>query len=291
MHTKLFEILSRFNCTVFQSYCISSLALCPNGVNCNSVIPHHFKKYSHQKLASLRSLEISENVTNDKLESHLKNNFTDTAGTVDTNTSTPLCTNNPSLNPIMSTNSEETDPMFENIIDGQTSVDTQSSEKENLDEVNHWFNDGLEYDDLEMVSCQSECLPSQTDSTNVCKFLNPVEVHKSVTSETAKGGELNIESSAFSSMSSQCYGTNQTTTGGKELTKSQRKQMDIGVYFGLKPKQKVRNKTEDVTNHLLLQKSDVKEQTNAYCRDKTATPRLKKCPFYKIVEGKGYLAK
>ena len=72
-------------------------------------------------------------------------------------------------------------------------------------------------------------------------------------------------------------------------TKTCRKQTDIGMYFGLKPKSdKTRNKTGNISDKMPLQKELSETQTAALCSDMKSTRQTKKCPFYKIVEGTSF---
>ena len=49
------------------SQCFLLLDLCPSDVKCTSILPRHFKEYSHKQLASARSLQIPEKLTSDKV--------------------------------------------------------------------------------------------------------------------------------------------------------------------------------------------------------------------------------
>jgi hypothetical protein len=301
-----------------------------------------------------REAHLKSSLTNDSKDTNMSNSVTSS-----TNSSAPLCVNN-SVSTVNSTkNVEETLPTLENILDTKNMVESQSSEKENLDDINRWLNDGLEYEDFEMFSSETECISTSASPTNFSDILNPakfivnvtnaettvetlsdaantktvtsetatsagvmlsaetivatisdpadsrtattstVETIVATTSETAKSiGIMSNTENATSNINSQCYSTdsiwekltcNKSPRTQKHQVKASGKQMDIGVYFGLKPKQNVtRNKTEDVSGKVLQQKElhKVKEQLQTQRSAGKAIPKTKKCPFYKIVEGK-----
>ena len=301
-----------------------------------------------------REAHLKSSLTNDSKDTNMSNSVTSS-----TNSSAPLCVNN-SVSTVNSTkNVEETLPTLENILDTKNMVESQSSEKENLDDINRWLNDGLEYEDFEMFSSETECISTSASPTNFSDILNPakfvvnvtnaettvetlsdaantktvtsetatsagvmlsaettvatisdpadsrtattstVETIVATTSETAKSiGIMSNTENATSDINSQCYSTdsigekltcNKSPRTQKHHVKASGKQMDIGVYFGLKPKQNVtRNKTEDVSGKVLQQKElhKVKEQLQTQRSAGKAIPKTKKCPFYKIVEGK-----
>lgn len=276
-------------------------------------------------------------------KNNLINNSDDTANTsnsADTNSSTTLCANSFSLNTVNSTeNIEQSLQMFEHDVDSESPVvpETQSSEKENLDDINCWLNDGLEYEDFECLEIENNptevinktvetvldtaivtntvamsnvTVVSETTSRAVMMFnakttvarISDVKNSTITTSKvvtTARSGEVtsSTESLILFNMNSQY--DNSESSGGKFICKSPRtqkqlskttaKQMDIGVYFGLKPKQKVTTmKPENVPKNVLQQRDVVEKQTNTQCRDGNTVPKTKKCPFYKIVEGEDF---
>ena len=273
-----------------------------------------FKEIQHNKLTELESTSVH-------LKSSLTNNSKDTSTsnseTLDVESST-----SPSVdNSINSTkNFQERLPMLENILDTEgTAVETQSSEKENLDDINLWFNDGLEYEDFEMVNFETKCIPTPTDPTNNCDISSPANVVVSiVNTETTVTTVSDVANT--STVTTSTVETNTTTSKRvgimscaekvtsdmksiksneekllcdespktqKQLVKTSRKQMDIGVYFGLKPKHKVaKNKVEDVSSKVLRQKEVINEQCTTQCSVGKTTSQTKKCPFYKIVDGK-----
>ena len=315
-----------------------------------------FKKVQHNDLTDIEST----------LEAHLKsskrnltNSSEDTANTSSSadfqaNSRTTFCANNFSLNTVNHAESvEQTLQMFEHELDSESPVgpDTQSSEKENLDDVNCWLNDGLEYEDFECPEIESN--PTQAGHTNFCEVLKPARCVTNETVETvsdtaivsteatsnttiisetantvmmlnskttvatvsdlensrtitapkvvttAHSAEItsctenvtsfNMNSQHDNSESSEEQFVCKSPRTQKQLSKTTAKQMDIGVYFGLKPKHKVTPvKTESVSKNVLQQKDVVEKQTNTQCRDRSKVPQTKKCPFYKIVEGEDF---
>ncbi len=277
-----------------------------------------FKEIQHNKLTELESTSVH-------LKSSLTNNSKDTSTsnleTLDVKSSTSPSVNN-SIN--STKHFQERLPMLENILDTEgAAVETQSSEKENLDDINHWFNDGLEYEDFEMVNFETECIPTPTDPTNNCDISSPANVVVSIvntettvatvsdvantstvttstvetnTTTSERVGIMSRAEKVTSDMKSQGYSIkgneekllcDESPKTQKQLVKTSRKQMDIGVYFGLKPKHKVaKNKVEDVSSKVLQQKEVMNEQCTTQCSVGKTTSQTKKCPFYKIVDGK-----
>ena len=294
--------------------------------------------------SSKHSPKDSENMTN-----------TSNSDDIEAYSSKISCANNFSLNTVNTNeNVEQTLQMCGDKSEMVNSecppgTETQSSEKENLDDINCWLNDGLEYEDFESLEVENNL--SQAD-TNVCKILEPAKCvtnrtvetvldtanastvpmsDVTVTSETAVGAVMMLNSKTSVAVVPENSGTTTTskvvtyahsreitsptdnvtsfnmytqhrssesskerlTTKSprihKKLSKTSGKQMDIGVYFGLKPKHKVTTmKTQDVSENA-LQRNDVveKESSTQYKKGKTFS-QTKKCPFYKIVEGEDF---
>ena len=258
-----------------------------------------FKEIQHNKLTELESTSVH-------LKSSLTNNSKDTSTSnserLDVKSSTSPSVNN-SVN--STKNFQQRLPMLENILDTEgTAVETQSSEKENLDDINHWFNDGLEYEDFEMVNFETECIPTPTDPTNNCDISSPANVVVSIVntettvttvSDVANTSTVTTSTVETNTTTSERVGimscAEKVTSDMKSIKSNEeklpRKQMDIGVYFGLKPKHKVaKNKVEDVSSKVLRQKEVINEQCTTQCSVGKTTSQTKKCPFYKIVDGK-----
>ena len=264
------------------------------------------------------------------------------------------CANNFSLNTVNTNeNVEQTLQMCgdksETVIsESPPGTETQSSEKENLDDINCWLNDGLEYEDFESLEVERNL--SQAD-TNVCKILEPAKCvtnrtvktvfdtanastvpmwDVTVTSETAVGAVMMLNSKTSVADVPENSGT--TTTSKvvtvarsseitsrtdnvtfnmntqhrnsesskekltikspgihKKLSKTCGKQMDIGVYFGLKPKHKVTTmKTQDVSENALQKNDAVEKESNTQYKNWKTFSQTQKCPFYKIVEGEDF---
>ncbi|XP_028391269.1 DNA cross-link repair 1A protein-like [Dendronephthya gigantea] len=262
-----------------------SLVPCPNGIDCKSMVPEHFKQFSHQQLASLRSSTIpkcpqvasspSAEATSTKHDIH-------------------SCVKECSQNAINT--GEDTFPIDRCEMDTESSIKshTQSSEKENLDEViNQWLND----DSIDYESSGNNSVPTKQESANMSnatKHFTSTETSPAASSNTVfTNSNMSNTGTTVTGLgpSAEKVVSNRISTQSKsprttKLDTRCKKQMDIGIYFGLKPKQKVtENKTEGASNNVC----DVLQPTNKqFIGGGKSTLQNKKCPFYKIVEGTSF---
>lgn len=181
---------------------------------------------------------------------------------------------------------EDTLQIHENITDTESIIkcETQSSEKENLDDViNQWLSDDsidFELSGNDSVPTQQDTMHVTTAGTNFVASSNTVFTNSNLfnTGMTVTG----LRSSEEKVISNRIFTQSKSPKAKKQRGTTCKKQMDIGVYFGLKPKQKVGGKAKDVSNNA----SDVLQQTSRqFDGGGKSNLRNKKCPFYKIVEG------
>ena len=239
---------------------------------------------------------------------YLKNGLTKISKDTSTSSSEPLNESNAAFCPLnnSSANTINTTKGCEPLlILEKVNEESQSSEKENLDDIKHWFNDSFEYENFEMDHSKNESIPTTMDVCDI--VLNPNVTNMSNTETKAAA----VSDAATTSIVTTLTVTTNVTTKLQDYysneskeekitvnsspraqkqpvqttAQTSRKQMDIGVYFGLKPKHKAtRNKTEDVS--VIQQNEVVNEQLKTQCSNGKATSQTRKCPFYKIVDGK-----
>lgn len=205
---------------------------------------------------------------------------------------------------------------------------TQSSEKENLDSITNLFNNGLEPGNSEMPSrkidsTMATCptnfilnpavIGTNSGTKSAAKIPNDnmlnissgsavifplrTEVHAAPIEKTEltatnillnTQNHTNSQSSCSNEISVEKLTCNSPRRLQKLESKTCKKQMEIGPYFGLRAKRKFicpENKADGLSTKVIKKAESSENNLTARLNDEKTASERRKCPFYKIVEG------
>ena len=167
---------------------------------------------------------------------------------------------------------------MDTILESEKTLPACGESDECIDEISQWFDDDLKYEDLELVgigkysgsTSSSTATISSSDACFLSQNVFPADVVSQLsTSRDTRKNKLCVDG---------------LLTGNTRQTSSM-KQMDIGEFFGLKPKLKAEKIGTGVSALSITKVSQSRMQS--YNREGETGRKVphKKCPFYKIVDG------